>query len=373
MTPTSCTEIKRVLTRRCANLGIPVSGIFELTPRCNLRCKMCYVRLTPEQMAPLGRELTSEDWISLAKQCKDAGLVFLLLTGGEPTLRKDFPEIYEQLATMGLSLSINTNGTLLTDEIKGLWHRLPPAQVNITIYGVCREDYEALCGDGSAFDRVCEAINWLRKENILVHLNTTITPVNYNKWTEIEEFAKNMGAELRMTGYCFPPTRRTDCDSCKEYSRLSPEQSGELVALDIFYREGIEGIRKRALGLDAPMQRTCELDVGDPISCMAGRSQFWLTWHGKLTPCGMLNTPCIELTQEGFLPAWEKLKEVCANIRLCPECTSCPEQKSCMNCAAVTFAETGRFDGKPEYMCRLNRSLRQTIAKITEDNPPADK
>lgn len=373
MTPTSSAQIKRTLCRQCANLGIPVSGIFELTPRCNLRCKMCYVRLTPEQMAPLGRELTAQEWISLAQQCKDAGLVFVLLTGGEPTLRKDFCEIYEQLTMMGLSIAINTNGTLITDEVKALWRRLPPAQVNITLYGVCEADYTALCGDGSAFLKVCEALDWLQSEGILVHLNTTIAPTNYKKWMELEEFAKKRGAELRMTSYCFPPTRRSECSACTDFMRLEPEQAGELIVLDILYREGMESVKKRALNLGTPVQRSCELDVGDPIQCMAGRSQFWLTWHGRLTPCGMLSTPCISILEEGFLPAWEKLRAVCADIRLCPECTTCPEQTSCMNCAAVTFAETGRFDGKPEYMCRLNRAYREAVTKIAQSTGAENK
>lgn len=370
MTPSSSAQIKRNLSRQCADLGIPVSGIFELTPRCNLRCKMCYVRLTPEQMAPLGKELTASQWISLAKQCKEAGLVFLLLTGGEPTLRKDFPQIYEAMAQMGLSISINTNGTLLTDEIKELWHRLPPAQVNITLYGVDEADYEALCGDSSAFTKVIENLQWLQSENILIHLNTTMTPANYKKWMELEKFAESYGCELRMTSYCFPPTRRTPCDSCSDFMRLEPHQAGELIALDILYREGIKGIRHRAKHLGTPVQCSCELDVGDPIQCMAGRSQFWLTWHGKLTPCGMLSTPCVDLEGENFSASWEKLREICKGIRLCPECASCPEQKSCMNCAAVTFSETGRFDGKPEYMCKLNRAYREAVTKIaeTDDN-----
>ncbi len=366
MTPTSSAQIKRTLSRQCADLGIPVSGIFELTPRCNLRCKMCYVRLTPEQMAPIGKELTASQWIDLGRQCKDAGLVFLLLTGGEPTLRKDFPEIYESLTNLGLSISVNTNGTLITDEIKELWRRLPPAQVNITLYGVSEADYEALCGDGSAFCKVCEAIDWLQNEGILIHLNTTMTPVNYKKWMELEEFAKSRGCELRMTSYCFPPTRREECSSCSDFTRLEAHTAGELIALDIYYREGIESIRKRASHLGTPVQRSCELDVGDPIQCMAGRSQFWLTWHGMLTPCGMLSTPCVNLAEKDFLIAWEELKAICRDIRLCPECTSCPEQKSCMNCAAVTFAETGRFDGKPEYMCRLNRAYRAAVTRIAE-------
>ena len=359
----TCADIRRALCRKCAGLGIPVSGIFELTPRCNLQCRMCYVRLTPEQMAPIGRERTAAEWIEMGRATRDAGMAFLLLTGGEPTLRPDFGEIYEALAQMGLSISINTNGTLLTPELKRLWHRLPPAQVNITLYGTCREDYEALCRNGAAFDAVVDALDWLKSEGILVHLNTTIVPTNVHKWLEIEEFAKARGLELRMTTYCFPPNRR-DC-SC--FQRLSPEEAGELIVKDILFREGPDSIRMKVRDLDTLLPRSCELDNGEPMQCMAARSQFWITWHGGMTPCAMLTHPETHPFRDGFLPAWEELRKLCQPIRLCPECADCPEAKSCMNCAAVTFAETGRFDGKPEYMCKLNRSYREALFRTAKE------
>lgn len=356
-------DIKRTLSRKCAGLGIPVSGIFELTPRCNLRCRMCYVRLTPEQMAPIGRERTAAEWLDMAQHARDAGLAFLLLTGGEPTLRSDFCEIYEALAQMGLSISINTNGTLLTPELRSLWHRLPPAQVNITLYGTCREDYDALCSNPDAFDAVVEGLEWLKSEGILVHLNTTMVPTNYGKWEQVEAFAKERDLELRMTTYCFPPNRRGACG----FERLEPELAGELIVKDTYYREGPESIRAKARDLDSPLPRSCELDNGEPMQCLAARSQFWMTWDGKMTPCAMLTQPVSLPFQDGFAAAWDSLRQQCEPIRLCPECVNCPEQKSCMNCAAVTFAETGRFDGKPEYMCRLNRAYRTALLKLNQE------
>ena len=361
MTATSA-DIRRFLSRKCADLGIPVSGFFELTPRCNLQCKMCYVRLTPEQMAPMGQELTAAQWLEMARHAKDAGMAFLLITGGEPTLRSDFCEIWEGLAQMGLSISINTNGTLLRPEIRELWHKFPPAQVNITLYGTCREDYEALCRNAAAFDAVVDALDWLKQERILVHLNTTMVPTNQHKWLELEEFAKARGLELRMTSYCFPPTRR-DC-SC--FERLAPEQAGQMIVKDIFYREGPAGIKQKAQDLDTPQPRSCELDVGEPMSCLAGRSQFWITWNGQMVPCAMMPRPAAAPLTDGFHAAWTQLMALCDPIRLCPECVDCPDQRSCMNCAAVTFAETGRFDGKPDYMCRLNRAYRQAVLELAE-------
>ena len=355
-------DVRRSLTHRCAMLGIPVSGIFELTPRCNLRCRMCYVRLTPEQMAPIGQERTAAQWLEMAQQAHDQGMAFLLLTGGEPTLREDFCEIYEALAQMGLSISLNTNGTLLTPEIRQLWHRLPPAQVNVTLYGTCREDYDALCGNPTAFDAVVEGLDWLQNEGILTHLNTTMVPANVAKWEELEQFAKNRNLDLRMTAYCFPPNRRDH--SC--FQRLEPEDAGALIVKDIYFREGAQGILTKAQHLDAPSPRNCELDNGEPIQCMAARSQFWITWDGKMAPCAMLTQPTAYPYRDGFTAAWEQLRQQCEPIRLCPDCVDCPEQKSCLNCAAVTFSETGRFDGKPEYMCRLNQAYRQELVKLAE-------
>lgn len=361
-------DVRRQLSRKCAALGIPVSGVFELTPRCNLRCRMCYVRLTPEEMKPLGQELTVEQWVQLAEQSRDAGMAFLLITGGEPTLRPDFCTLYEKLAGMGLSISINTNGTLLSDEIRSLWHRLPPSQVNITLYGTCREDYDALCGNPLAFDAVVEALDWLKSEGILVHLNTTMVPSNYCQWEALEAFARNRQLELRMTTYCFPPTRRDR--SC--FQRLEPEQAGELLVKDAFYREGPAGILRTEKNLDIPLPRSCELDNGEPMQCLAGRGQFWVNWNGTMTPCAMLTTPVVQPLQTGFDAAWEQLRQQCAAIRLCPECADCPDKKMCMNCAAVTFSETGDFSGKPEYMCRLTRAYRQGIhalaAQIKQSN-----
>lgn len=354
---TQCSDIRRELCRKCAAFGIPVSGIFELTPRCNLRCKMCYVRLTREQMKPLGTERTAAQWLEMARQARDQGMAFLLLTGGEPMLRQDFCEIYEGLAQMGLSITLNTNATLLTPAIRALWERLPPAQVNVTLYGTCRADYEALCGNGDAFDAVVDGLAWLKEHGILVHLNTTIVPTNSAKWEQIETFAKERGLELRMTAYCFPPNRR----SCDGFERLEPEVAGRLIVKDILWREGAEGIIRRARDLDSPLPKSCELDNGDPMQCLAGRSQFWVTWNGAMTPCAMLTTPAVHPFEDGFEGAWDKLKHLCEPIRLCPDCADCPDKKSCMNCAAVTFSETGRFEGKPDYMCKLNRAYRQAL------------
>ena len=126
-------------------LGLPVSGSFELTPRCNFSCKMCYVHQTPEQIAASGRrELTADQWLDIARQAKDAGMVFLLLTGGEPLVFPEFPRLLHELKQLGLLVSINSNGSLIRGEVLEMLKKDPPLRFNITLYGGSDATYERL-------------------------------------------------------------------------------------------------------------------------------------------------------------------------------------------------------------------------------------
>ena len=139
------------LHARGRKLGLPIAGNFELTARCNFRCPMCYVH----QEGNEPRELTAGQWIALAREAADRGMVFALLTGGEPFLRRDFFEIYHAMKEMGLLISINSNGSLLSGEIRRRLLEEPPQRINISLYGGCGETYRQMCGR-DAFETVTE-------------------------------------------------------------------------------------------------------------------------------------------------------------------------------------------------------------------------
>ena len=69
------------LLRRAAKTGVPITGSFELTPLCNLNCKMCYVRMNRTEQEKISRLQTAEEWTALAEKLRGAGTLFLLLTG----------------------------------------------------------------------------------------------------------------------------------------------------------------------------------------------------------------------------------------------------------------------------------------------------
>ena len=137
--------IATYLHQKGRRLGLPVAGNFELTARCNFRCPMCYVHMTQEQIDATGRELTAEQWLSIARAARDKGMIFALLTGGEPLLRKDFFEIYDGMKQMGLLISINSNGSLLSGDVLERFLKDPPFRFNVSLYGGSNETYARMC------------------------------------------------------------------------------------------------------------------------------------------------------------------------------------------------------------------------------------
>ena len=158
--------------------GIPISGTFELTPRCNFNCKMCYVHLQPEEIPQNGVELTATEWLRIAEEAKEAGTTWLCITGGEPLLHPEFPLIWERLTEMGFFLTLQTNASLIRGKMLDLLDRCPPRQAKVTLYGSDDEVYQAVCGVENGFTQVNEGIHNLMSVGIPVTLVSTIIRQN---------------------------------------------------------------------------------------------------------------------------------------------------------------------------------------------------
>lgn len=360
--------IKQLLCHKAAARKLPVSGGFELTPRCSLNCKMCYIRMTPEEMKALGRERTAAEWIELGQQAKAAGTVFLLLTGGEPFLREDFREIYSRLSAMGFSIDINSNGTLIDDNVLSWLTQTPPGKVNITLYGASRESYGALCGVPEAFDRVCFAIDALRKAGILVSLNATMTPQNAQDAAQIVDFAKARDLQLKMTAYVYPGCRRST-DGFPE--RLPAEKAGALTAESQWRYWGRE-VMERRLNAIRPGEENffalddCVYSAETGLRCMAGSSQFWVTWNGELLPCCMLPWIKADPFALGFREAWRRVSSAVQEVPVAPQCTSCSLKPFCPSCAAINRCETGSTSNRPEYLCELTAAYCKNLDALLQ-------
>ena len=193
------------LYAKAAALHIPLNGTFELSPVCNFACRMCYVRKTQKEVqnSPRGI-LTLDDWRRIAREAREAGMLDLLLTGGEPLLWPDFWTLYEELIDMGFLVSINTNGSLIDEEAIERFRRKPPQKINITLYGASDATYKRLCCADGVFTKVDSAVRGLLDAGLTVKLNCSLTPDNAEDIDWIVDYAKQRNTVLALTTYMFP-------------------------------------------------------------------------------------------------------------------------------------------------------------------------
>ena len=364
-------SIKQFVHTAGVRKGMPVSGTFELTPRCNLSCKMCYIHMTGEEQVSRGRELTTEEWLSVGRQAVDAGMVYLLLTGGEPMLRKDFVTIYSEMVRMGVVVSVNTNGTLITPEILECFKKHPPETVNVTLYGASPETYAGLCGVRGGYEKAFEGVRSLVDAGVRVIINTTFTACNAKDMEALVAFAQEVGAPIRTAAYTFPSVRNghEDCGIC-----LSSEEQGRLNARFEYLtstpqqRATKAAFLRKAMEAEEARVKDILPERGSPLGCMAGRGQFWMAWNGEMYPCGMLSDHAVSLDREhpDFAAMWETTHKRTETVFMPPACTKCALRRVCPSCAAVTHSNHGDTEKLVEDMCTYTKTYITTFLGLME-------
>lgn len=340
--------MKYLFAKASQNL-VPLCGTFELTSRCNFNCKMCYIHNSDSNELKK-KELSTQQWKDIADKAQKAGTLILLITGGEPLLRDDFSEIYIHCKKLGFEISINTNGSLINDEIIELLKRYKPARVNVTLYGASEETYKNITCRSGYYEKVCENILRLKKAGIQVKISITITSYNHADFEQIYKFARENMIPTESTGYMFPSARLG-----RETDRPNPYEAAKyMVENDKWYFGERFSERKAAFEKIANTNSEKSTD-GMPVRCRAGKAAFWVTYDGNMMPCGMMIEPKANIFELGFEESWQKITTETKKIFLPPECTNCEYEELCESCAASCYAETGKFNGLPTYLCQKSK------------------
>ena len=352
----------------------PVDGTFELTVRCNLHCAMCLFRHDESENREIrARELTAGQWIDLADQAAEAGTVSLLITGGEPMLRRDFCEIWEGIYRKGFIMTLYTNAALVTDRIMETLRKYPPHRIGITIYGASAETYGAVCGDETAFERVLKGVEQLMTLPSEKEFRTTIIKDNlqdFEKISKIVEKIAGVGYNVTQTRIVMRSVRGacTDVAAC----RLDPEENVRLA-----YRRGVNRIRDY-IGEsfdEKNLYAVYNEQAGDStyapratlFGCDAGMQSYTISWDGKLLGCQLLECFPQDVLGKGLAQAWEDFPFAVRLPELNEKCARCEDQNICNCCCASRYAETGDLGGFPEYVCRDTAVIKKLLKRRIGD------
>ena len=353
------TTVERMILDQAKRTRTPANGSIELLPLCNMNCDMCYVRLSREEMERQGRLRTADEWLEIGRQMKEAGVLFLLLTGGEPFLYPDFRRLYLGLREMGMILTINTNGTLIDEDLAEFFGKHKPRRVNITLYGTDEETYADLCHYPGGFEKTLQGIRLLRENGVDVKVGGSLARANRDALDKLLDIGEELDIPVRVDTYMMPATRERDLPYNLQ-ARLGPEEAAQArihalkreMGLELFPAYVRQSIEK------AEHPEPAEEKPGH-MACMAGRCSFTINWQGQMRPCVVMSEPEVSVFEAGFEAAWKYIAEETWKILLNAKCSTCRVRHLCRTCAASALLETGSYAGVPDYMCRYAKeSLR---------------
>jgi radical SAM protein with 4Fe4S-binding SPASM domain len=329
----------------------------EVTARCNHNCRHCYINLPAGDREARSRELTLREIGSIADQAVELGALWVLISGGEPLLREDFPEIYLLLKKKGLLVSVFTNATLVRDEHVALFKRYPPRDIEITVYGATKETYERITGRPESFDAFTAGLNRLLECGVKVRLKAMALRSNLHELQAIADFCRARTKDF----YRFDFQLHLRFDRNEERNRLIGHErltAEEIVALEMKDAERFASLRDH-----------CDLLIDEGSShagcdhlfhCGLGSSSFNVGFDGTFRLCSSLWAPgtTYDLRRGSLREAWRSLVPKVRDMRarrpeVLESCRACPIVNLCFWCPAHAHLESGELDRPIDYFCRM--------------------
>ena len=346
-------EFSRRILEKCKQQEAPYSACFELTPLCNFRCNMCYVRLDSEQAKAQGGLLSTDQWIYLAHEAKKMGAIMLEVTGGEATTRSDFPVLYESFIKMGFVVNLRTNGYLISGDIFGLLKKYKPARVGVTLYGASDETYRRICGVSDGFSVVTKNVLAMRDAGLNVHLTMTISKENEKDTIALQEWADRNGLKIRAYGGLFNPNRDTKRSIEHLMIRYSDEECNITDNMKFMPHE----IQDR------------EYYMNPFWMCRGFGAVFCITWNGHMTLCNGMTKVWADPFKDTFDSAYHNLYKELRAIKRPDECKNCRYIDFCISCPTQLLSATGYLNQTCEEVCRkARRRYKRVLLQKSQDN-----
>jgi heme b synthase len=325
---------------------------WETTRNCNLACVHCRASAT---MGPHEGELVTSEALRLMDQIAEVAKPIIILTGGEPLLRKDIYDIARYGTRLGMRMVMAVNGTLITDSVARKLVDAGIQRISVSLDGASAETHDRFRQVEGAFDGTLRGIDLLKKAGMEFQINTTITKTNLDEIPKIQELAVDLGAVAHHI-FLLVPTGRGKYIVDQEINAAEYEST-----LNWFYDQRANTplqlkatcaphyyriLRQRAKedGISVTFQ-THGLDAVTR-GCLGGIGFCFISHRGIVQPCGYLDLNCGDLRQSTFGEIWNH-SDIFAELRnydkLKGKCGACEYKRVCGGCRARAYEATGDF------------------------------
>jgi len=349
---------------KVSSQGIPLAASIELTYACNEACIHCYNPGSPRdggvgtvKPKPKG-EMTAEEYFPVLESLKDLGVAKLVLTGGDPFMKKDFMSILEYAHKLKFAISVYTNGQALHAN-PDLYKRLRntyPQYVGLSIYSTIPEVHDGITRRKGSCEKTKEVAGWCYQDAIGLQIKCPIMRANKDSYGDVFKFAIEVNG---MPQFDVNITSGIDGDCfASQNLRLTEAQLREVLK-------------------DPRIPLSIENTVGaidrkpDMMFCGAGESSLNIQPDGTVSPCCAFPINCGNVREQNLCAIWRESNEllrlralryrdsdICGKEAFCKYCNRCPGQ---------SFVEHGVPENHSEDNCFLAK-VRYELA-IEQDKP----
>lgn len=304
----------------------PLNVQFEITYRCNNRCIFCYNGCDSRSICPVSTEGAKRILHNLVAN----GVLGVNFNGGEPLIRDDFFELAAYAKDLGLDIHLNTNATLVCDEVvaKKIATLFPAVCTSVLSFAPLLHD--RLCGREGAFRETIEGIQRLQAEGVYVAVNMMLCKENAADLLDTLELLRTLSVQTVLV------TRFVSCGGSDRTLHMEDDLFFEKLRLLSGFQSTHACFARISLPQPIPL---CQVPVDLiedvrrwNIPCNIGLCTASVSCTGELTPCNLVKEPVLgNLLTDDFSTLWASFdgKAFCEEQHLLSACLSCGDIASC--------------------------------------------
>lgn len=328
---------------------------WEITRRCNLKCIHC--RSSSEFVMSQHPDFSTREAFRIIDDIAGFAKPVVVLSGGEPLLRKDVFDIAKYGTEQGLRMCLATNGTLVTDEVCNKIKESGIRIVSLSLDGSTEKIHDDFRSQEGAFTGTIHAAKLFKKHGIEFLINSSFTKRNQEDIPEVYKLSKDLGATAWYM-FMIVPTGRgekimNELISKEDYEDLLEwhydMEKGEKDMLvrptcaPHYYRVIHQKSREKGEKFE---RRTLKFSTGGAKGCIAAQVIALIDVDGNVLPCSYFPKSAGNVKEKSFQDIWENselFKELRNFKGYKGKCGSCEYIGVCGGCRARAYSVYGDY------------------------------
>ncbi len=328
---------------------------WETTRRCNLKCVHC--RSSSEIKVNDHPDFSLDEAKRVLNDIHSYANPVMVLSGGEPLLRKDLFDIADYGTHLGLRMCVATNGTLVTAETCRSMKETGIKMVSLSLDGATAPIHDDFRQQAGAFEGTMNAIKLFNEHKIPFLINSSFTQRNKQEATHIYELVKKLGATAWYLFMIVPTGRGEEImselipeseynDILNWHYDMEAEEHDLLVrptCAPQYYRIVMQRSKEDGSKFK---RRSLKFSTGGSKGCLAGQLICLIDVDGNILPCSYFPKPAGNIREQSFQDIWENSKlflELRDFKGYKDNCGRCEYVNVCGGCRARAYAMTGDY------------------------------